>query len=111
MQLPFEPSEGRSADLSVHVVAAFVRSHEVEGDVDVGLHRKQIRHTQQAGVDGGRGLDLECGTDPVALKPEHVDSLNPKRVGNVWLSQTGVVSWNTSLVARSTPMKRDLPVR
>ena len=43
-----------------------------EPNLDVGLHRDQVRHAEEARVDRSGVLDLEGGCDRVALEPEHV---------------------------------------
>ena len=68
--------EGGPVDLVSDLLTPLIRCHHEQVDLEVGLHGDQVRHPQEAGVDGRGVLHLEGGDYGIALQPEHVDQLN-----------------------------------
>ena len=61
-----------TANLLQHFLPSCVGRDNVEFDLHVGLEREQVRHAEDARVDGSRVLDLEGPADGAALQPENV---------------------------------------
>lgn len=75
----------------------------MQTDIHVRLQGKQVSHSEDARVDRGRVLDLECSPDRSSLQQQHVDLLDRAQRRIV------VVEWQAIARRRvvAAPLRRD----